>query len=72
MRDSMRDLWSQLGTCSRRAISRRRKQFGHPYVYRPRGSLLARLAAENHISIEEAYRQLMELRQKILADQNPM
>lgn len=66
----MNDLWSQLSTRSQRALVRQRRQFGHPYTYRPRGNLLARLAAENSISIEEAYRQLMDLRKERIANQN--
>lgn len=59
-------LWSQLCTCSRRAIRRRTKRFGQPYHYRPRGTLLARLAQENDITLEQAYRELMELRASLV------
>lgn len=65
----MNNLWGQLSTCSRRAISRRNKAFNRPYTYRPRGNLLARLATANNITIEEAYQQLMELRKEILSDE---
>lgn len=66
----MNDLWPQLCTNTQRAISRKRKRFGHPYTYRPRGTLLKRLATENSISIEEAYRQLMDLRKELIDEQN--
>lgn len=59
-------LWTQLGTRSRRALSRRNKRFGHPYTYRPRGTLLLRLARENNTTIETIYQQLMELRAELL------
>jgi hypothetical protein len=59
-------LWSQLGTTTKRAIVRRKKKFGYPYTYTPRGTLLKRLAKENGITIEQAYRQLMELRADLL------
>lgn len=57
------DLWAQLGTHSRRAIKRNKTRWGHPYTYRPRGNLLARLAAANNLTKEEVYRQLMDLHQ---------
>jgi hypothetical protein len=59
-------LWTQLGTHSRRALLRRTKRFGHPYTYSPRGNLLARLAATNGMSVEQVYRELMELRTDLL------
>lgn len=59
-------LWTQLGTNSRRALSRRNKRFGHPYVYRPRGNLLLRLARENGTTVEAIYQQLMQLRAELL------
>jgi hypothetical protein len=60
-------LWPQLGTRTRRAISRAKTRFGRPYDYRPRGTLLARLAQDNNITKEEAYRRLMAMRQHILS-----
>jgi len=65
----MSDLYSQLCTCSKRAIRRKNRQFGHTYTYRPRGNLLARLASQNGITVDEAYRQLMELRAELLSEQ---
>ncbi len=56
-------LYPQLGTPSRRAITRFKKKWGHPYHYSPRGDLLKRLAASNDMSIDEVYHQLLKERE---------
>ena len=60
------DLFSQLGTTSQRALMRRKKRFGKPYSYHPRGNLLARLARENETTVEQVYADLMQLRSELL------
>lgn len=59
-------LWFQIGTRSRRAIARTKGRFGKPYTYRPRGDLLARLARQNGISVEQAYIQLLKEREVVI------
>jgi hypothetical protein len=63
------ELWSQLGTTTRRAIGRAKTRWGHPYRYEPRGNLLQRIATANQISIEEARQRLLNLRAEILKKQ---
>lgn len=45
-----------------------RGRFGHPYTYRPKGNLLARLATKNAMTIEAVYTQLQAERRAMLAD----
>jgi hypothetical protein len=59
-------LWFQLCTCSRRAIKRSKGRFGHPYTYRPRGDLLARLAKQNGMTVDQVYRQLLKERETLI------
>ncbi len=61
-------LYSQLSTCSRRAIRRKNGRFGHPYDYRPRGNLLARLASANSMPVVEVYAQLLREREILLRE----
>lgn len=61
-------LYSQLSTRSKRAITRVHTKFGHPYDYRPRGTLLQRLARDNQMSIEDVYQQLLSERGTILRE----
>ncbi|WNZ24846.1 hypothetical protein HJG54_19665 [Leptolyngbya sp. NK1-12] len=60
-------LWPQLGTRTRRAIIRTKTRFGRPYDYRPRGSLLERLARDNNLTIDEVYERLMAIRTYLLS-----
>ncbi|MBW4514173.1 MAG: hypothetical protein KME11_03100 [Timaviella obliquedivisa GSE-PSE-MK23-08B] len=62
----MSDLWTLLGTNTRRAIKRRRSRFGRSYTYNPRGDLLQRLSEETGQSREQVYQQLLDIRQDLL------
>jgi len=55
-------LYYLLSTRSKRAMVRERKKWGHPYQYRPRGTLLERLSQETGMSIDQVYTQLMRER----------
>jgi hypothetical protein len=60
-------LYPRLSTRSKRAITRRKKKWGHPYHYSPRGDLLERLSSETGMSIDEVYFQLQRERQYLLS-----
>jgi len=60
------DLYYRLGTCSRRAITKTRKKYGRPYIYRPRGDLLERLAQETGLSLWDVRQKLYEEREELL------
>jgi len=59
-------LFPRLGTTSRRAIQRTHNRGGLPYVYRPRGTLMRRLAEETGLSVDEVYVQLSRERAELL------
>ncbi|MGG6293800.1 hypothetical protein ACQ4M4_05190 [Leptolyngbya sp. AN02str] len=59
-------LYRRLSTCSRRAIARTHKRFGHPYIYRPRGNLLQRLSRETGMTVDQVYRQLLREREELI------
>lgn len=59
-------LFPRLSTRSRRAIQRTKKRGGDPYIYRPRGTLMARLAQETGMSVTEVYRQLLREREVLI------
>lgn len=61
-------LWTRLGTCSRRAMLKRKARFGRPYFYQPRGDLLQRLSRETGLSIDDVYQQLQKERDELLND----
>jgi hypothetical protein len=63
------ELYFKLGTCSRRAISKKTKKGGKPYNYRPRGDLLHRLSEETGKSLEDVLKQLERERALILERQ---
>ncbi|WP_373534661.1 hypothetical protein [Microcoleus sp.] len=58
-----------LGTTSRRAMVREKSKFGRPYVYRPRGDLLARLSVETGMSKDAVLRQIARERQQLIGKQ---
>ncbi len=62
MNEKQAKLYRSLCTRSKRALKRKKKRNGKPYLYRPRGDLLSRLAEENDWTIEQAYTELLELR----------
>ncbi len=59
-------IWTRLCTRSRRAIRREFKKYGKPYRYTPRGDLLENLEYEFGISREQAYMELLAIRQELL------
>lgn len=59
-------LYYQLSTCSKRALTRTTKRYGHRNTYRPRMSLLQRLARENNMSIEDVRDQLLQERLELI------
>ena len=61
-------LYPMLSTCSKRALLRSTKRYGHPYNYSPRGTLLQRLSDETGMSMTEVYNQLMKERQYLMKD----
>ncbi|NJL21646.1 MAG: hypothetical protein HC895_13815 [Leptolyngbyaceae cyanobacterium SM1_3_5] len=63
-------LWPLLATCSRRAIRRKTKRFGHPYTYKPRGDLLVRLSRQTGLTHEEVFFQLLREREELLRDRD--
>lgn len=65
------ELFPLLSTRSRRAICRVRTKGGRPYDYRPRITLIRRLAHETGMSEYEVMEKLREERKRILASYNP-
>lgn len=61
-------LYPRLSTCSKRALMKTRKQWGHPYHYSPRSNLLQRLSDETGMTIEQVYHQLQAERIELLRD----
>ncbi|MEG4013116.1 MULTISPECIES: hypothetical protein [unclassified Microcoleus] len=59
-------LYQKLGTDSKKALARKNSQWGKPYKYRPRGSLLARLARETGMTMSEVKSQLEKEREFLL------
>jgi hypothetical protein len=61
--------YPKLGTRSRRALTRRTRQSHRgpqPHNYSPKGTLLARLARETGMTIEQVYSQLQKEREYLL------
>lgn len=61
-------LWPLLQTKSRQALLRKKKKFGHPYTYNPRGDLIVRLARETGMTYAEVFNQLQKEREELLRD----
>jgi len=59
-------LYSKLSTRSKKALTRKNKQWGKPYYYRPRGHLLERLARETGMTIDQVRSQLEKEREYLL------
>lgn len=55
-----------LGTTSQRAMVRAKSRFGRRYTYRPRGTLLERIAKETGLSVKEVQIQINRERQYLL------
>lgn len=60
-------LYSKLGTDSKKALARKNSRWGKPYNYKPRGTLLARLATETGMTINQVLTQLQKEREYLLS-----
>jgi hypothetical protein len=60
-------LYPKLGTDSKKALTRKTGRWGKPYLYRPRGSLLERLAQETGMSVSQVRSQLEKEREYLIA-----
>jgi hypothetical protein len=59
-------LYPKLGTDSKKALTRKNGRWGKPYIYRPRGRLLERLAKDTGLTIYQVRSQLEKERQYLL------
>lgn len=59
-------LYDRLGTTSQRAMRRKNGPGGRPYYYRPRITLLRRLAKETGLTVEQVLDGLMAERRDLL------
>ncbi len=59
-------IWQKLSTCSKRAMRKTKKKFGRPYFYNPRGDLLRNISERFGIGVEDAYFDLLEIREEVL------
>jgi len=59
-------LYPKLSTRSKKALTRKNARWGKPYIYRPRGSLLERLARETGMTINQVRSQLEKERQYLI------
>lgn len=60
-------LYAKLSTRSKKALTRKNSRWGRPYVYRPRGRLLERLARETGLTINQVRSQLEKEREYLIA-----
>ena len=60
-------LYPRLSTRSKKALTRKNGHWGKPYVYRPRGHLLERLARETGMTIDQVRSQLEQEREYLIA-----
>lgn len=61
-------LYPMLNLRSKRAILKTKKQFGNPYSYNPRMSLLKRLASETGMDEQQVRDQLLKERAWLIAN----
>jgi len=59
-------LYPRLSTRSKKALTRKNSYWGKPYVYRPRGNLLERLARETGTTVNQVRSQLEKEREYLL------
>jgi hypothetical protein len=59
-------LYPKLSTRSKKALTRKNGRWGKPYNYRPRGTLLQRLARETGLTIEQVWTQLEKEREYLM------
>ena len=60
-------LYPRLSTRSKKALTRKNGYWGKPYIYRPRGQLLERLARETGMTINQVQSQLEKERLYLIA-----
>lgn len=58
--------YPKLSTRSKKALARKNKKWGHPYKYKPRGTLLVRLARETGMTMTQVRSQLEKEREYLL------
>jgi len=63
-------LYSKLGTDSKKALTRKTGRWGKPYLYRPRGHLLERLARETGMTIYQVRSQLEKEREYLITQKD--
>jgi hypothetical protein len=63
-------LYLKLSTRSKKALIRKTGRWGKPYFYRPRGSLLERLAKETGMSVSQVRSQLEKERQYLISQKD--
>lgn len=59
------EIWNRLSTRSRRAMRKLKKRGGRPYEYKPRFDLCVNISEEFLITKEQAYLELLEMREII-------
>jgi len=59
-------LYSRLGTDSKKALTKKNGRWGKPYIYRPRGRLLERLARETGLTIYQVREKLEKEREYLI------
>jgi hypothetical protein len=69
MNERQMKIWQKLCTRSKRAMSKTKKKYDHPYFYNPRGHLLQNIANRFNITVDEAYFDLLEIRAEVLKRQ---
>jgi hypothetical protein len=63
-------LYPKLSTRSKKALTKKNGRWGKPYVYRPRGYLLERLARETGMTIHQVKTQLEKEREYLISQKN--
>ncbi|MBE9068865.1 hypothetical protein IQ260_19660 [Leptolyngbya cf. ectocarpi LEGE 11479] len=61
--------YARMSTRSRRAMTRATTRYGRPYQYRPRITLVRRLATELNMSLEDVLDQIQKERHYLLSRQ---
>jgi len=59
-------LYPKLSTRSKKALTRKNGRWGKPYIYRPRGCLLERLARETGLTIYQVREKLQKEREYLI------
>ena len=63
-------LYLRLSTRSKKALTRLAGRWGRPYIYKPRGRLLERLARETGLTINQVRLQLEKEREYLIAQKH--